>query len=183
MTFGNVVFYVAILAFVVYRRVQGKPAGSLKQLFVLPVILTVVGYGDLTHKPLDHIDVAFAIAGCALSLGLGALRGALNKLDVRNGVLWVRWGTASVIVFLVNVALKLVLDLSSVAAGGTASGATSSLLFAVGLMLVGEAALVWLRIQGALPPGTSADHSAPYPRTSRPGEGPDQRDPGRDSRR
>jgi hypothetical protein len=148
MNFANVVFYIAILGFIVYRRAQGKPVGSAKQLLVLPVVLCVLGYQDLAHKSLDTVDVIFAVAGCALSLALGALRGSLNKLYTRDGVPWVRWGAASVTVFVINIAAKLILDVISVVAGGTTSGATSSLLLAAGLMLVGEAAVVWLRLQG-----------------------------------
>jgi hypothetical protein len=147
MSFANVALYIAILGFIVYRRVQGKPAGSAKQLFVLPVLLCVLGYQDLAHHSLDTIDVAFSVIGCGLSLLLGALRGSLDKLFTRDGAAWMRWGAASVTVFGINVALKLILDVISVAAGGTTSGATSSLLLAAGLMLGGEAAVVWLRLQ------------------------------------
>jgi hypothetical protein len=153
MNLANVVFYVAILGFIVYRRAQGKPVSSAKQLLGLPVLLCVLGYQDLAHKSLDTVDVIFAVAGCGLSLLLGALRGSLNQLYTRDGVPWVRWGAASVTVFVINIAAKLILDVISVAAGGTTSGATSSLLLAAGLMLAGEAAVVWLRVQGGQPWG------------------------------
>jgi hypothetical protein len=147
MSFANVILYLAILGFIVYRRVQGRPVGSAKQLFILPVVVTVLGYQDLAHKSLNTVDIVFAVAGCALSLVLGALRGSLNKISARDGTPWVRWGTASVTVFIINIVAKLVLDLISVVAGGTTSGATSSLVLAAGLMLAGEAAVVWLRLQ------------------------------------
>ena len=54
-------------------------------------------------------------------------------------------------VFVINIAAKLILDVISVVAGGTTSGATSSLLLAAGLMLAGEAAVVCLRVQGGQP--------------------------------
>jgi len=148
MSFANVVLYLAILGFLVYRRIQGKPVGSARQLLVLPVLLCVLGYQDLAHASLDPVDVIFAVAGCGLSLVLGALRGSLDKFDTRDGAPWMRWGAASVTVFAVNVAAKLILDVVSVATGGTTSGATSSLLLAAGLMLAGEAVVVWLRLQG-----------------------------------
>jgi hypothetical protein len=161
MSFANVILYIAILGFIVYRRVQGKPIASAKALWLLPVVVTVLGYQDLAHKSLDTVDVAFTVAGCAVSLLLGALRGVLDKVDVRDGIPWVRWGVSSVVVFAINIAAKLILDVTSVAAGGTTSGATSSLLLAAGLMLVGEAAVVWLRIQAAehTTPTTPVIHS------------------------
>ena len=151
MSLANVALYIAILGFVVYRRVQGRPAGSAKQLLVLPVVLSVLGYQDLAHKSLDSVDIAFAVAGCALSLGLGALTGALNKLEVRDGTPWVRWGTASVVVFAINIAAKLILDVVSVVGGRNDVGSASSLVLAAGLMLAGEAAVVWLRLQAGEP--------------------------------
>jgi hypothetical protein len=151
MSFANVVLYVLILGFIVYRRVQGKPVVSAKKLFLLPVVVTVLGYQDLGHKPLSTVDVGFAVAGCGLSLALGALRGSLDKISTRDGSPWVRWGAASVIVFMVNIAAKLVLDVVSVVAGGTSSGATSSLVLAAGLMLLGEAAVIWLRAEASQP--------------------------------
>jgi hypothetical protein len=154
MSLANVVFYIAILGFVVYRRIQGRPVATVKQLLVLPVVLTVIGFEDLTQKSIGAVDVTFAVIGCAVSLLLGAYRGTANRISVRDDVPWVQWGARSVAIFAINIVVKLVLDIICVLAGGTTSGATSSLLLAAGLMLVGEAAVVWLRIQ-----------AGPYPHT------------------
>lgn len=163
MSLANVALYIAILGFVVFRRIQGRPAGTTKELFVLPVIVTVIGFGDLTHKSLGAVDVTFAVIGCAVSLALGALRGTANRVSERNGSPWVQWGTRSVVIFAINIVAKLVLDVTCVLVGGSASGATSSLVLAAGLMLVGEAAVVWLRIQ-----------TGPFPRPVAPPAGRDR---------
>jgi hypothetical protein len=168
MSLANVVLYIAVLGFVVYRRVQGKPVGSARQLFLLPVVVTVLGYQDLARTSLDTVGVVFAVAGCVLSLVLGALRGSLNKISGRDGRPWVRWGAASVAVFVVNVAAKLILDVIGVVAGGTASGATSSLVLAAGLMLAGEAGVVWLRVQAAQPTVQGDRAASPEPVQARP---------------
>jgi hypothetical protein len=147
VTIANVVLYAALIAFILYRRITGRPVTSVKQLFLLPVILTVVGYQDLAHAQVAGIDQVVGIAGAAMSLGFGALRGWCNKISLRNGLPWVRWGAASVGVLAANVVAKLALDAAGVAAGGSTSGVTSSLLLAVGLMLVGEAGVVFLRLQ------------------------------------
>jgi hypothetical protein len=147
MSLANIALYVALLGFMVFRRVQGRPVGTTKQLLVLPVVVTVLGFEDLGHHSLGAVDVTFAVIGCALSLALGALRGTANRISVRDGVPWVQWGSRSVVIFTVNIAAKLALDVVCVLAGGSTSGATSSLLLAAGLMLVGEAAVVWLRLQ------------------------------------
>jgi hypothetical protein len=147
MSFANVFLYAGLLILVVYQRIQGRAVGTTKQLFGLPIIITLLGFEDFSHAKPDAIDIAVGVAGCALSLILGALRGTQNKLNVRDGVPWVRWGAASVAIFAVNIVAKLVLDGAGVAVGGSTSGITASLVLAVGLMLVGEAAVVSVRLQ------------------------------------
>lgn len=147
MSFTNVLIYAALLVFVVYKRMEGRPIANVKQLFLLPVIVSILGYEDLSHAKLGTIDIAFGVAGCALSLLLGAARGTQDKLSSRDGTPWVRWGAASLAIFAVNVAVKLALDVAGIALGGSTSGITASLVFAAGLMMAGEAAVVWLRLQ------------------------------------
>jgi hypothetical protein len=147
MSLANVALYGALLVFLVYRRVQGRPICTTRQLWLLPAVVTLIGVEDIGHATLHPIDVAVAVAGCVLSLGLGAVRGTTNRLSHRDGVPWVRWGAASLAIFAVNVAAKLVLDLAGVALGGSASGVTASFVLAAGCMLVGEAGVVWLRLR------------------------------------
>ncbi len=173
MTFANVVLYAGLLVLLVFRRIQGRPVGTTKQLFLLPVIITIIGSEDLSHATLGTIDIAVGVAGCGLSLLLGALRGTQDKLSRRDGTPWVQWGAVSIAIFAVNIVAKLVLDVAGVGLGGSTSGVTASLLLAVGLMLLGEAAVVWARIQvGTLP---TANAGPPGPGFAAPGpDGPRQ---------
>lgn len=147
MTFANVVLYAGLLIFLVYRRTQGRPVGTPKQLFALPVIITVLGYEDFSNARPGGMDLAVGVAGCALSLALGAVRGTQDKLSYRDGTPWVRWGAASVAIFVVNILAKLALDVAGIALGGRTSGITGSFVLAAGLMLAGEAVVVWARLQ------------------------------------
>jgi hypothetical protein len=147
MSFATVLLYAGLLVLMVYRRLQGRPVGTTKQLFVLPVIITVLGFEDFSHAKLSTIDIVVGVAGCGLSLLLGALRGTQNKLSQRNGTPWVQWGTVSVAIFAINVLAKLALDVAGVALGGSTTGVMASLLLAVGLMLAGEAVVVWARLE------------------------------------
>jgi hypothetical protein len=96
---------------------------------------------------MSPVDVTFVVLGSALTLGLGALRGQMDKLDVRDGQPWMRWSTASLVVFAGSIAAKVAVDAAGVAAGGTLHALSSSLVFTLGLSLLGEAAVVWLRAQ------------------------------------
>ena len=150
MTATNILVYVALIGYVLFKRVQGQPVAAPKRLFGLPIILIVLGYGDVTHGgTMKPVEIALTVIGGALSLGLGLLRGRADKLSDRDGSPFVKWGAASLILFVGNLAAKLVLDLIGVAAGSTTSAVGKSLVLTLGLTLLGEAAVLWVRSGGA----------------------------------
>jgi hypothetical protein len=150
MTILNVLVYVALIGYVVFKKVQGQPVKTGRKLFVLPVVLVVLGYGDVTQGgTLKPIEITLSAIGAALSLGLGLLRGRADKLSERDGSPFVQWGAASLILFVGNLAAKLVLDLVGIVAGSTSSAVGKSLLLTLGLTLLGEAIVIWMRTGGA----------------------------------
>jgi hypothetical protein len=150
MTATNILIYVALIGYVLFKRIQGQPVAAPKRLFGLPIILIVLGYGDLTHgATMKPIEITLTAIGAAVSLGLGLMRGRADKLSVRDGSPFVQWRTASLVLFVGNLAAKLVLDLIGIAAGSTTSAVGQSLVLTLGLTLLGEAAVVWLRTGGA----------------------------------
>jgi hypothetical protein len=163
MTITNVLLYLALIGFIVHRRMQGKPVQSAKKLLVLPVILTIIGGQDLSHATLNSVDEVVVVLGSTLSLGLGAVRGFTDKVSVRDGRPWVRWSGASLAIFSASLVSKLVIDVVGVAAGGTTAGVTSSLLLAFGLMTLGEALVILYRIQSSLPHLAGGGHGARRP--------------------
>jgi hypothetical protein len=158
MTAANILLYAALIGFMIFQRIKGRPVQSVRSLLALPVILSIIGWQDIEHvQHLSGIDITVSVIGCAVSLVLGAVRGLTDKVSDRNGVPWVQWSVASIVVFAVNVVAKLGLDAGGVALGGTTKGVTSSLLLAVGLMLIGESAVVLYRVQGS-PLRPAAEH-------------------------
>ena len=149
MTLANIAIYIALIVFVVARRMIGRPVGPAKKLFALPVIVVLIGWGDATkglHKP---VDVTLIVAGCAISLALGLARGRADRMSDRDGAPYVRWTWLSLGLFAANLLAKLALDLAGVAAGETAAVAGQSLILTLGLTLLGEAAVIWYRSGGA----------------------------------
>jgi hypothetical protein len=153
MTFANVLIYVALIALVLARRFSGHPIGNAKKLFALPVVVTIIGFVDLSHGKLKPLAITLIVIGAIVSLGLGSLRGTADKVSERDGSAYVQWGVVSLILFCVNIAAKLVLDLIGVAAGEAFSTAEKSLIFTLGLTLAGEAIVLSMR-SGATWPGT-----------------------------
>jgi hypothetical protein len=91
-----------------------------------------------------------------------------NRSRPRGCWWFVKWGSASLILFVGNLVAKLVLDLIGVAAGSTTSAVGKSLLLTFGLTLLGEAIVVWMRTGGATgllnpPRATTAQPRQPSP--------------------
>jgi Protein of unknown function (DUF1453) len=147
MTFASIAFYIALAGLFFAKRIKGEPVATDKKLFLLPIILVVLGWGQISHGSMNTVATVLTIFSAAVALGMGVLRGAVDKLTVRDGAPFMRWGRASVIVFLANVAIKLVLDVVLLAAGGTAAAAADSLTLVFGLTLLAEAGTLWLRLQ------------------------------------
>jgi hypothetical protein len=145
MTFTTIALAVALIVFVVARRMRGEAVPAPKKLFLLPLVVGAIGLQNLTHAKVNAVDIAVIAAGCALSLILGLLRGRLDKVSMVNGAPYMAWSAGSVAVFAVNVVAKLALDAGGVVAGGTTAALSSSILLSLGLTLLGEAVVVWLR--------------------------------------
>jgi hypothetical protein len=174
MTFANVLIYVALIVLVLARRFRGHPIGNVKKLFALPVVVTIIGFLDLSHGKLKPLALTLIVVGAIVSLGLGSLRGRADKVSERDGSAYVQWGVVSLILFCVNITAKLVLDLIGVAAGEAFSTAEKSLIFTLGLTLVGEAIVVAMR-SGATWPGTGrsgAGRSGAFGQPGRTGDVP-----------
>jgi hypothetical protein len=141
---------IVVVIFVLAKRIKGEAIPQPKKLFLLPILVSVLGLQDVTHTNMNATDVAVVAVGAVISLGLGLLRGRMDKLSERDGSPWMRWGTASVVILVTNVAAKLALDGVGVLAGGTRAALSSSILLSLGLTLLGEAAIVWMRSGGSL---------------------------------
>jgi hypothetical protein len=149
VTAVSALIYVALIGYVLVKKVQGQPIKEGKRLFALPVILIVLGYGDVTRGgTLKPIEITLTVIGGVLSLSLGLLRGRADKLSTRDGSPFVQWGATSLALFVGNLLAKLMLDLIGIAAGGSASAAGKSLVLTFGLTLLGEAVVLWMRSEG-----------------------------------
>jgi len=161
---------IALVVFVLARRIRGEAVPQPKKLFLLPVVVCILGLQHVAHTRMNAVDLTVVAVGAAVSLGLGLLRGRMDKLSEMNGSPWVSWGAASVVVLVVNVVAKLALDGVGVLAGGSTAALSSSILLSLGLTLLGEAAVVWMRSAASLPGATrsAGQYGGVVPGPSRP---------------
>jgi hypothetical protein len=147
MNVTSIVIAIAVIAFVLARRIGGEAVPVPKKLLLLPAIVSVVGVQNLSHVTMNTVDIGIVVAGSVVSLSLGLLRGQVDKLSLVNGSPYMSWGATSLIVFALNIVAKVVLDVAGVAMGGTTHALTSSVLLSLGLTLLGEAAVILMRAQ------------------------------------
>src|ERR1700727_1552460 len=121
MSLANVLLYVALIGYILYGKARGWPMKTPKKLFLLPVLLVIIGYGDAAHGTIKPLELALTVIGGVISLGLGLLRGRADKISIRDGSQFVQWGVLSFALFATNLVAKLVLDLVGVAGGSTFS--------------------------------------------------------------
>lgn len=149
MSFANVILYIALIAYVLYGKARGWPMKPPKKLFALPIVIVVIGYGDATQGTIKPFEIALIAIGSVISLVLGLMRGQADKISIRNGGQYVQWGAMSFGLFAANLVAKVILDAVGVAAGMSFSTVGKSLVFTLGLTLVGEAIVLFVRSGGA----------------------------------
>lgn len=140
----TILLVIAAIVFVLWSRMRGQPL-RVKRLLVLPVVLIVIGIADLSGSKAPHLsstDVAFLAASIALSVILGAARGATIELYPNQGELWQRYRGSTVALWIALIVTKVVILAIAKAAGASAGGGTNSLLVSLGASLLAEAAIV-----------------------------------------
>ncbi|BCJ44733.1 hypothetical protein GCM10010168_15460 [Actinoplanes ianthinogenes] len=134
---------VAVLAYAMVRRFLGEPLTS-RRLIVLPLVLTVYGgyvvaQTGFTHRTADL--AALVVCGLTAVAG-GALRGRTVQVLVRDGHVWYRYTWVTLAVWIGLIALRFGQAAAAVAIGADRPVLTASLLLALGLSFLGEAAVV-----------------------------------------
>jgi hypothetical protein len=140
----TILLAVAAVGWMLWSHMKGQPLQA-RRLLVLPVVLVVLGITDLTGSSAPHLtpkDITFLVIGAGISAVLGAARGATIELYPRQGELWQRYRPVTIGLWIALIATKVVLMVSASAAGASAGGGTSSLLFSLGVSLLAEAAIV-----------------------------------------
>ncbi|MFI1972291.1 DUF1453 domain-containing protein [Streptomyces cinnamoneus] len=88
---------------VIAKRLGGEPL-NVRDLFAPAVVLTALGgWSVYRAHDLTGGDLAWAVAGVALGLALGALRGRTVHVFEKQGVLWQRYTGRTFLVIALSV--------------------------------------------------------------------------------
>ncbi|WP_431043908.1 DUF1453 domain-containing protein [Streptomyces sp. P1-3] len=128
---------------VVVKRLIGEPLNA-RELFAPPVVLIGLGVWALCEaEELTGADVAWVVAGAALGLALGAVRGATIQVFDKGGVLWHRYTGRTFLVIVVSLAVSAGFALLSASLGMHEEVRSTQLSIGVGFL--GEALVVGRR--------------------------------------
>ncbi|WAL64694.1 DUF1453 domain-containing protein [Amycolatopsis cynarae] len=134
----EVILIIAAIGYVLTRRLIGEPAEG-RRILLVPVVLTGVGILDLTKVTLSPVSIGFLVGMTAISLAFGLLRGASIRVFERNGVVFMRYTVTTVVLWAVNLAIKLLGSVTLGLVDPKAEHATSTgLMFTLGAGMVVE---------------------------------------------
>jgi hypothetical protein len=139
----QVVLIIAVIAYVLIRRLAGEPAEA-KRMLILPAVLTVVGIANLDDLTHSGTALLFLIGTLLISVVLGALRGASIRLSRREGIVFMRYTWVTVALWAANIAVKFGGNLLLGAidkSGAAVLGNTVLLTVGVGMLLEGVVVL------------------------------------------
>jgi hypothetical protein len=135
----------ALVVFMIVRRMMGEPLRA-KRLLVLPLVVAVIGAGQVGHVAhVRAVDVAVLAFEAVFAVAVGVARGASVHIYVRDGHVWFRYRWITLALWLVSAALRLGLREAGALAGADHALLMNTLLFMVALTLAGEACVVGLR--------------------------------------
>jgi len=141
----EVVVILAAVGYVLARRMIGEPAQA-KRMLVLPAVLSVIGLSDVSGHVKSPVSLLFLVATAAVSVVLGALRGVSVRISRRDGLAFVRYTGFTVVLWVVNLAIKFGANLLLGGIDRTDAGAVgNSLLLTLGLGLLAEGLVVLYR--------------------------------------
>jgi hypothetical protein len=130
----------AIIVLLLVTRVRGRPLQPAR-LLVADLILMGVGAGSCVAGlrgggALHGIDYLIAGADLLDSLIVGSLRGRTVRLYRRDGAAWYRYGPATVALWVLSIAIRVVLAVVGSAHHASPVVDGGDLLFMLGLALL-----------------------------------------------
>jgi hypothetical protein len=134
----EIILIIAVVGYILARRLLGEPAEA-KRMLLLPAVLTVIGLVDLTKVTQSALSVGFLVGTTAVSILLGLLRGASIRVFDRGGVVYLRYTATTIVLWVLNLAIKFGAGFVLGMVDPKAEQATSSgLMFTLGAGLLVE---------------------------------------------
>jgi hypothetical protein len=143
MSLLTVLAVIGIVVYVIGKQLVGS-AVSGKRLVVLPAVLTVIGIVELSgsKSPVQAIDVVLLVASASIAVVIGAILGAITRLERRDGYLWAQLPKHGLWLWGGLFASRLVITGIAHLSGAHLAAGTSAILLTLGLNRVAQALVV-----------------------------------------
>ena len=134
---------IGVIGLVIYQQLIGQSLRG-KRVVLLPAILTVVGFTDLTgsSRHLQTVDIVWLAIGAGGSIVIGLGFGAIMRLESRDGALWAKMPVRGLWLWVAMVAWRGVISLPATAMHAHVAASSATLLFALGLNRLAQAAVI-----------------------------------------
>lgn len=136
----DVLLIIAVVCYVMARRVRGEPAQA-KRMLVLPAVLIAVGFSDASGAGHNPAALTILVISTAVSVVFGALRGMSTRFSERDGIAHVHYTAATVTLWVLSLAVKFGLSSLFQATAPHAATAGNSLLLTLGAGMLLEGAV------------------------------------------
>ncbi len=129
----------AVLILVIGRRLTGQPLTN-SRLLLVPAVMVAIGLYELTTVHLTAGVLTLLGVEAVVGLAFGVVRGLTIRVYPRAGHLWYRYTPLTIGIWVLAIAARVGVGVAAHHWGVDLPGAT--LLAALGLSLLGEAAIV-----------------------------------------
>jgi hypothetical protein len=140
----EIVLILVAVGFVLTRRLMGEVVQA-KRMLVLPGVLLLIGLTQVSGVLHSPAAVLFLLMSGALSVVLGALRGASVKISDQGGVAFVRYTWITVLLWVANLGAKFGANLVFGHIDPQAAALGNSLVLTLGLGMLVEGLIVAAR--------------------------------------
>ncbi len=141
----EIVLVLTAVGYVLVRRMMGEPAQA-RRMLILPAVLSLIGLSEVSGEVKTPLSLLFLVATAAISVVLGALRGASVRISQHDGLTFVRYTGVTVVLWVLNLAIEFGAHLALGATDPKDAGAVgNSLLLLLGLGILTEGLVVLYR--------------------------------------
>jgi hypothetical protein len=142
---ANVVIYVGVIAFVLYRQLSAQPVRGLR-LGVLPAVLGAIGLEQLVRQPLvSGSGVSVLAVGIAVGLAVGLWRGTTFRVWVDAGRVLAKGTAMTLVTWAVLIVVRLPFAFLGFSAHRPRGFAIGELLLALAATFGAQNAVIWAR--------------------------------------
>ena len=143
MGLAQIVLILALMAFMIWRRMAGQPLRA-GRLILLPAVAVVLGLQELPGITFSAATIGVLAVEGLTAVATGAARGATVGIYERDGHLWYRYRPLTVLIWLVIIPLRIGMVVAATAAG-VSLPTTGSLLVVLGFSFLAESGVIALR--------------------------------------